>query len=58
MMDVFVIAFLVMTVKLGGIGKVDVHIGIFAFSISVVVSMILTHRIQKKIESIEDVDLV
>jgi len=45
MADVFIIAILVSTVKIGGLAHVHSHIGLFVFGISVVFTMILTERI-------------
>jgi paraquat-inducible protein A len=45
MLDVFVVAILVVTVKLGAIANITVHIGIYLFTLAVLASMLLTHRI-------------
>jgi paraquat-inducible protein A len=45
MLDVFVVAILVVTVKLGAIANVTVHFGIYLFTLAVLASMLLTHRI-------------
>ena len=44
MADVFIIAVLVATVKLGVMASVSVHIGIVFFAIAVVLSMVLVQR--------------
>jgi paraquat-inducible protein A len=45
MLDVFVVAILVVTVKLGAIANITVHIGIYLFTLAVLASMLLTHKI-------------
>ena len=45
MLDVFVVAILVVTVKLGAIANVTVHAGIYLFTLAVLASMLLTHRV-------------
>ena len=45
MLDVFVVAILVVTVKLGAIVSITVHFGIYLFTLAVLASMLLTHRI-------------
>lgn len=45
MLDVFVVAILVVTVKLGAIANVTVHVGIYLFTVAVLASMLLTHWI-------------
>jgi len=45
MADVFIIAILAATIKLGGLATVKVHIGLWFFAAYVVLSMILTHRL-------------
>jgi len=46
MLDVFVLAILIVTVKLGAIAKVEVHYGLYLFSIAVITSMLLTQMVQ------------
>lgn len=48
MLDVFVVAMLIMTVKLGGIASVEAHVGLYLFSGGVLASMLLTHVVGKK----------
>jgi paraquat-inducible protein A len=43
MLDVFVIAVLLVSVKLGSIARVQVHYGLYAFAASVVLSMVATY---------------
>jgi paraquat-inducible protein A len=45
MLDVFVVAILVVTVKLGAVANVTVHVGIYLFTLAVLASMALTHWI-------------
>jgi len=47
MADVFIIAILAATIKLGGLATVKVHIGLLFFGFYVLLSMILTHRLLK-----------
>ncbi len=47
MADVFIIAILAATIKLGGLATVKVHIGLLFFGCYVVLSMMLTHRLLK-----------
>lgn len=48
MLDVFVVAMLIMTVKLGAIASVEVHGGLYVFSAGVLTSMLLTHLVGGK----------
>jgi paraquat-inducible protein A len=45
MLDVFVVAILVVTVKLGAIASITVHFGIYLFTLAVLASMLLTHKV-------------
>lgn len=45
MADVFIIAIMAATIKFGGLAAVHVHIGLLFFAISVVLSLVVTHRI-------------
>jgi paraquat-inducible protein A len=45
MLDVFVVALLLVSVKLGVLAKVDVHYGLFAFASSVLLTMALSYWI-------------
>ena len=47
MLDVFIVALLLVTVKLDVIANVQVHYGIYAFAASVFLTMILTHWISR-----------
>lgn len=46
MLDVFVLAILVVTVKLGAIAQIQIHYGLYLFSLAVIGSMLLTQMIQ------------
>jgi paraquat-inducible protein A len=56
MLDVFVVAILVVTVKLGAIANVTVHVGIYLFTVAVLASMLLTHWITLALQANADVD--
>ena len=45
MLDVFVVAILVVVVKLGAIGNVEKHIGLYAYAAAAMLIMYLTHKI-------------
>ena len=45
MLDVFVVAILVVVVKLGAIGSVEKHIGLYAYAIAALLTMYLSHII-------------
>jgi paraquat-inducible protein A len=45
MLDVFVVAVLVVAVKLGAIADVDMRYGLYAFAASVLLTMYITSRI-------------
>ena len=45
MLDVFVVAILVVVVKLGAIGNVEKHIGLYAYTGAAILIMVLTHKI-------------
>lgn len=47
MLDVFVVAMLIMTIKLGAIASVEVHVGLYVFSAGVLASMLLTQLVGK-----------
>ena len=46
MLDVFVVAVLLASVKLGALADVELHFGIYAFAASVLLSMCVTMRIE------------
>jgi len=45
MADVFIIAILAATIKLGGLATVKIHIGLLFFGLYAIISMVLTHRL-------------
>jgi paraquat-inducible protein A len=45
MLDVFVVAILVVVVKLGAIGSVEKHIGLYAYAGAAILIMIVTHLV-------------
>ncbi|MFT5721088.1 MAG: paraquat-inducible protein A [Motiliproteus sp.] len=45
MLDVFVVAVLLASVKLGALAQVQIHTGLYAFALSVVLSMAITARV-------------
>ncbi len=47
MLDVLVIAILLVSVKLGAIASVEVHAGLYWFSASVLIIMLVTHQVSK-----------
>lgn len=47
MLDVFVVALLVMLIKIGGMGSVQIHLGLYSFTLAVILSMITTHRMHR-----------
>ena len=49
MLDVFIVAILVVTVRLGVIGKVEAHWGIYVFAVSVILS---THACSRVIQAV------
>jgi len=56
MADVFIIAILAATIKLGGLATVNVHIGLMFFGAYVLMSMVLTHRLLRRyaLQPVED----
>ena len=50
MLDVFVVAILVVVIKLGAIGNVEKHIGLYAYAGAAVLIMMLTHKIVSLVE--------
>jgi len=47
MLDVFVVALLLVSVKLGALAKVEVHYGLYAFALSVLLTIGLSYWIHK-----------
>jgi paraquat-inducible protein A len=50
MLDVFVVAILVVVVKLGAIGDVEKHIGLYAYAGAAILIMVLTKKVVALIE--------
>ncbi|OQX45604.1 MAG: paraquat-inducible membrane protein A, partial [Candidatus Sedimenticola endophacoides] len=51
MLDVFVVALLVVSVKLDAIARVQIHYGLYAFSAAVLITMLVTARVARHAES-------
>ncbi|MEE9303689.1 MAG: paraquat-inducible protein A [Thiotrichaceae bacterium] len=47
MLDVFVVALLLVSVKLGALAKVTVHYGVYVFAVSVILTMIVSFWIDR-----------
>lgn len=47
MLDVFVVAVLVVTVKLGAIAQVQIHYGLYAFCAAILLTLFITARISR-----------
>ena len=45
MLDVFVVAVLLASVKLGALAQVQIHSGLYAFAASVLLTMLITARV-------------
>jgi paraquat-inducible protein A len=45
MLDVFVVALLVVAVKLGAVASVETHYGLYAFGSAVLLTMVITARV-------------
>lgn len=54
MLDVFVVAVILVVVKLGAIASVEVHLGLYCFGAAVLAMMVLTHRLSRIYEPIEE----
>ncbi len=50
MLDVFVVAILVVVIKLGAIGSVEKHIGLYAYAGAAILIMLLTNKIVRHAE--------
>ena len=48
MLDVFVVAMMIMTVKLGAVASIQVHGGLYLFAGGVLASMLLTHMVSRQ----------
>lgn len=53
MLDVFIVAVILVAVKLGALAKVEVHLGLYCFGTAVLLMMMLTHRLSKIYAPIE-----
>ena len=51
MLDVLVVAILIVTVKLGAIASIKVHIGLYVFGAAVALIMYITHRVSQLFKS-------
>ena len=49
MLDVFVVAVLIASVKLGSIAKIEIHYGLYVFASSVLLMMVSTHLILRRV---------
>ena len=49
MLDVFVAALLIVTIRLGAMADVKVHFGLYAFAVSVILAMIATSYVMKRV---------
>jgi paraquat-inducible protein A len=54
MLDVFVVAVILVAVKLGALATVEVHLGLYCFGASVLAMMVLTHRLSRIYEPLEE----
>ena len=54
MLDVFVVAVILVAVKLGALATVQVHSGLYCFGAAVLLMMVLTHRLSKIYAPIEE----
>lgn len=45
MLDVFIVAILIVAVKIRSIAKVEVHYGLYVFSLSILITMVLTYLV-------------
>jgi len=54
MLDVFVVAVIIVAVKIKSIAKVEVHYGLYIFSISILITMALTYLISKPKKTAEN----
>lgn len=56
MMDVFVVAILIMSVKLGPLATTDLHYGLYLFSASVVMIMIASQVVYRRVRNVVQFD--
>ena len=45
MLDVMVVAILIVTVKLGAIASIQIHVGLYIFGVAVLLIMFITHQV-------------
>ena len=50
MADVFVVAVIAATIKMGMLATVQIHIGLFLFGFAVLTSMVLVHKLMSGYE--------
>ena len=48
MLDVFVVAILLVTIKLGPMASVEVHYGLYLFSAAIILMMLISHVMHRK----------
>jgi len=53
MLDVFVVALLIVTVKLEAIASIEIHSGLYVFGAAVLLIMLITHQINKHYENLK-----
>jgi len=53
MLDVFVVALLIVTVKLEAIASIEIHSGLYVFGAAVLLIMLITHQINKHYETLK-----
>lgn len=51
MLDVLVVAILLVSVKLGAIATVDIHMGLYWFAASVLITMFVTHKVSNMLDN-------
>jgi len=49
MLDVFVVAILIVTIKSAGVARVSVGLGVYLFTASVVLTQTLSHRLEQRL---------
>lgn len=54
MLDVFVVAILVVVVKLGAIGDVEKHIGLYAYAGAAILIMLLTNKVISRVDQLSN----
>ncbi len=51
MLDVMVVAMLIVSVKLGAIASIEIHVGLYVFGSAVLLIMFITHHVVKRYET-------